>query len=142
LKATKKKKEIKSNILINSITSKMVKHKSHTDVDRYMVEYRMRTPYATPTQVHQITSNGNRRSKSNNQSQKTTPRHAAHELSHSRHNPAEPFYHSEGRIDKSTRVKKGSQQENGNKQTPPSHGQELKHETVSTTKKSACCTIL
>ena len=100
-----------------------------TDVDRYMIEYKMRTPFATPTQMS--------RSPVNPVSARSTRRHAAHERSHLRHNPPEPFYRSEGRIDKNTRNKQSSPQETQIKTNNHYHG------TIETNpKKSSCCTIL
>jgi hypothetical protein len=111
----------------------MVKRQPYTNVDRYMEEYRMRTPFATPTPVN--------RSIPDKRSARSTKQHAAHERSHLRHNPPEAFYHSEGRIDKTPRTKKTHQQQDEIKATHNHHSQE-KVLTASAAKKSSCCTIL
>jgi hypothetical protein len=103
---------------------KMVKRRVYTDVDRYMIEYRMRTPYATPTKVN--------RSIPDPQSARSIHKHTAHERSHARHMPTEAFYHSEGRINKNSQTKKASipTQQNHQESLPPK------------AKESSCCTIL
>jgi hypothetical protein len=107
----------------------MVKQKSSAYADRYMTEYRMRTPYATPTKMH--------RSSPDQHTARSTQRHTAHDKSHLRHGLPSPHYHSEGRIDKNTRDKKPPPQQN-HLQTNNYH-----HATVHTApKKSSCCIIL
>jgi len=120
--------QIKNFYKLNYI--KMVKQQYYqTNVDRYMTEYRMRTPYATPTQMN--------RSTPNQVSARSIRRHSAHERSHLRHNPTDPFYYSEGRIEKNIPKKKSYQQE---KQIITNNHY---HETVTTSPtKSSCCTIL
>jgi hypothetical protein len=100
----------------------MVKQQPYTSVDRYMHEYRMRTRYATPTKLN--------RSTPDQQSARSPRRHAAHERSHLKTDPPPAFYHNEGRIAKSPRVKKVPQEQ-------------TYYQPVSTKpEKSSCCTIL
>jgi hypothetical protein len=107
----------------------MGKRRYYTNVDRYMTEYKMRTPYATPTKINRLISN--------QPSARSIQQHSAHERSHLKHNSPDAFYHSEGRIDKNSRTKK-DHQEHTQIETNNYH-----HETVSTTpQKSSCCTIL
>ncbi len=106
----------------------MVKERSDKYVDRYMAEYKMRTPYATPTQINRFSPD--------HHTERSSHRHAAHEKSHLRHDLPNPFYHSEGRIEKNTRTKKPAPQ--------PTQYQtnNYQHTTVPTPQKSSCCTIL
>src|SRR5271156_4429214 len=92
----------------------MVKHKPPRDVDRYMAEYKMRTPFATPTRMNRLSPN--------QKHTHSTRRHDAHERSHLRHNPSEAFYHSEGRIDKNTRMKKTNEHQNQIQTNNYTHG--------------------
>jgi len=112
----------------------MVKRQyDQTNVDRYMIEYRMRTPYATPTPMNRFTTNP--------VSARSTRQHTAHERSHSRHNPTYPSYHSEGRIDKNKNTRKKSSHQEENQFKTNNHYHET---TVTTSPKqtSSCCTIL
>ena len=123
------KNKIKSDSLFHKLNHlKMVKRRSPTDVDRYMEEYRMRTPYATPTPTG--------RSISDQHSARSIHQHDAHSRSHARHNPNEAFYHSEGRIDKNSRNKKTYPEK------PAIQTHHYQPVTTTTPKKSSCCTIL
>jgi hypothetical protein len=103
-----------------------------------MIEYRMRTPFATPTQTS--------RSTSGQHSARSIHKNDAHGRSHARHNPTEAFYHSEGRIEKNSRMKK-TYPEKHSISTNNYHQENVPVMTtttagVTTTKTSSCCTIL
>ena len=95
----------------------MVKHKSYIDPDRSFAEYRIRTSFANPVHI----------SPRNGKGQRTA-----------RPGPNDPFYHSEGRVDKNDRNRKG-QHPNG-----PTADQKPKPDNVqaANAKKGGCCTIL
>ncbi|CAF4169510.1 unnamed protein product [Rotaria sp. Silwood2] len=113
----------------------MVKHKSHKNAERYMMEYRMRTSYAIPTQINQFNSD-----KQNTRSPRLN---AAHDRSHAKHSSTQAFYHSEGRIDKNKRAKKPTQQQQQQQQQiQPQTTNTNQGKVPITTKKSSCCTIL
>lgn len=102
----------------------MVKRRSiPKNVDRYMTEYRMRTSYATPVVIPRFNSGQS--------STRSTHRHDAHERSHARLNPTEPFYRTEGRISKSPQPQRAYPESNSISRRPPI-----------SSKKSSCCTIL
>ncbi|CAF3343160.1 unnamed protein product [Rotaria socialis] len=108
----------------------MVKDKYYRNAERYMIEYKMRTPYPIPTEINQ--------SNYIKQHTRSTRPHPAHERSHAKHNSGEGFYSSEGHIDKSQRTKKPVQQQNqsqtNNQGTAPT--------SLATANRSSCCTIL
>ena len=107
------------NYILKGIKSSTMKRKANNDGRRSMMEYRMRTPYAIPTPTNSSTPPPQ---------QTTSRRHEAHEKSHAKQKPIEPSYHYENRVEKTYRTKKTNASSQG---------------TVSTTtKKSACCTIL
>lgn len=91
----------------------MVKHKSYIDPDRSFAEYRIRTPFANPVQIP--TRNG--------KGQRTGPN--------------DPFYHSEGRVDKNDRNRKGQHPKGATPAPKPTNVQ-----TADTKKGGGCCTIL
>lgn len=102
----------------------MVKRRSiPKNVDRDMTEYRMRTSYATPVVIPRFNSGQS--------STRSTHRHDAHERSHARLNPTEPFYRTEGRISKSPQPQRAYPESNSISRRPPI-----------SSKKSSCCTIL
>lgn len=107
----------------------MVKRQAYTNVDRYMTEYRMRTPYATPTPLNRLIPD--------QYSARSTRQHAAHERSHLRHQPIEASYHYEGRVEKSPRKKTSPPQQDYYQQENSYNGK-----VATTSKKSSCCTIL
>jgi hypothetical protein len=96
----------------------MVKHKSYIDADRSLAEYRMRTPFANPVPVSSRTTNGQRTG---------------------RQRPNDPFYHSEGRIDKNDRNRKG---QNPNGSTADQQPKTNNVQTANAKKGGCCCTIL
>ena len=106
----------------------MVKYKSYTDVNRNMIEYKMRTAYVTPIPIKRVASNLD--------SACSTSRHVTPERSHSKLNTSKEFDQSKGHNDNNTPTRRPSQQDDPIQSI--NH-----HETVSTTtEKKSCCTIL
>jgi hypothetical protein len=155
----------------------MVKQKSYAQDNHNLNEYKMRTSHAgatynyrqNPSQHNHVQVAHSSRCCSSKktspsrpvviqqqrqQQQQQTPRPTAHDRSHLRLDPPDPFYHHHEKIHKNNRTKKPHQQQSGrNKihstvQTPASarqsnHNYPPGQTTVSKPKeKSSCCTIL
>ncbi len=167
----------------------MVKQKPATHLDRDMNEYRMRTHYGgsanysrqNPSEYNRVQvvhSNGCCSSKKTEnipsqpvfkQQSPIPPQPNAHERSHLRLDPPDPFYHRSGRIKKNVnRTKKPYQQQHGQNQIHPTRttrdlrstnynyrsaqpAADLRsinytyqpgQPTITTTEKDSCCTIL
>jgi hypothetical protein len=157
----------------------MVKQNPSTNFNRDMNEYKMRTSYgvstnysqSNPSQYNHVQvahSNGCCSSK-NNQSippsqpiiQQTPRQITAHERSHLRHDPPDPFYNRYGRIKKnanrnkypyqqkyhknqinSTRPIANLQQTNQNYQYGQQRNQNYQYVQQTPQEKDSCCTIL
>ncbi|CAF1220293.1 unnamed protein product [Adineta steineri] len=119
----------------------MTKYKSYTDVKQNMAEYKMRTAYVTPIQIHRLTTNLD--------SPRSARQHVHSDRSHSKADAPKASNHPEEHINQNTQMQQTPQTQtqlnNHNHETilppiisPPTAATT----TTTTTKKNSRCTIL
>lgn len=110
----------------------MVKRKSYRNLEKYIIEYKMRTPYPIPTPMNH--------SKYIKQNTRSTQSHPAHERSHAKLDSKPVLPSSEQPIKKTKRTKKPVQEQN--QIQTPTNEQKTVPTLATTTNRSSCCTIL